>query len=499
MKARSTVRFLAVSITAVAVMMFGVSAAQADDTLQSKISSSTETVTLDKDYTEDITIEAGKTVTLDLNGHKLTNKSGHTITNKGTLTIKDSVGTGTVDNVTHTKAALLNSGESAVATIDGGKLTRSKETYSKETGGEKNSYYVIDNNKGTLTINGGTVTNTSTFSSLVRNLEGTLTVNGGTLSNNFIALKNDDYGTMTINGGTITSSEQAVQNWNNATINGGTLNGRVFTWAYTDKGKDYTGTTTINGGTINGDVGVVPYGTTNAKPSATITGGTINGTVKKYTYSSGTVPADATTESSAITISGGTFSQAPDSALIDPNSGLKPNADGTYGVTTPELTASDFTITATETSEALTETEILSKAGAEMNVEGYTLSVDATELDTFNAEIAKAVAAVKAGSAYAGSTASLTITATKTTRGVDINATLTKTVKATVAAVEAVPVTPSEPSDTQTTQAVANNTQSTGQSKLATTGLSVMPLIAATVLTTLTGVAVAGLRRRSMR
>ena len=66
-------------------------------TLQSQIDAANgeTTITLTEDVTEDITIPAGKTIILDLAGHKLTNKSGHTITNNGTLTL---VGPGTVHN-----------------------------------------------------------------------------------------------------------------------------------------------------------------------------------------------------------------------------------------------------------------------------------------------------------------------------------------------------------------------------------------------------------------
>ena len=64
-----------------------------------------KTVTLLKDVTEDLVIPADKTVTLNLNGKKLTNVSSNTITNNGTLTI---TGEGTVDNVTHAKAAVWN-------------------------------------------------------------------------------------------------------------------------------------------------------------------------------------------------------------------------------------------------------------------------------------------------------------------------------------------------------------------------------------------------------
>ena len=49
-----------------------------------------KTVQLLTNVTASITIESGKTVTLDLNGKTLTNEDGqHTITNNGTLTNED--------------------------------------------------------------------------------------------------------------------------------------------------------------------------------------------------------------------------------------------------------------------------------------------------------------------------------------------------------------------------------------------------------------------------
>ena len=58
------------------------------------------TITLNDNYTEDITIPADKVITLNLNDKKLTNVQSDTITvTKGAkLTIE---GAGTVDNVTH--------------------------------------------------------------------------------------------------------------------------------------------------------------------------------------------------------------------------------------------------------------------------------------------------------------------------------------------------------------------------------------------------------------
>lgn len=186
------------------------------------------TITLAGDAKGDIVIPAGKTITLDLGGHKLTNVSGDTITNKGTLTI---TGTGTVDNVTNGKAALVNYG---TATLNGGNFTRSKENAenNKDNGGG-NSYYTILNDKGaTMTINEGvTVSNVGHFSSMIRNggddktaAVSTMTINGGTFSGGINTVKNDENGVLTINGGDFSNTSQfVIMNWNKATIFGGTF------------------------------------------------------------------------------------------------------------------------------------------------------------------------------------------------------------------------------------------------------------------------------------
>lgn len=185
-------------------------------------------ITLAGDTKGDIVIPAGKTITLDLGGHKLTNVSGDTITNKGTLTI---TGTGTVDNVTNGKAALVNYG---TATLNGGNFTRSKENAenNKDNGGG-NSYYTILNDKGaTMTINEGvTVSNVGHFSSMIRNggddktaAVSTMTINGGTFSGGINTVKNDENGVLTINGGDFSNTSQfVIMNWNKATISDGTF------------------------------------------------------------------------------------------------------------------------------------------------------------------------------------------------------------------------------------------------------------------------------------
>lgn len=188
-----------------------------------------DTVTLLKNTVEDVVIPAGKTITLDLNGKKLTNKTGHTITVEqgATLTIN---GEGTVDNVTHQKTTIYNKG---TVTLNGGTYDRSKEDGIKDS----NTYYTLLNH-GTMTVANVTVNNEGGYSSLFENgyfdysksRDGidnpTLTIESGTFTGGINTVKNDDGATMTINGGIFTNyAQSAFQNHNIATINGGTFNG----------------------------------------------------------------------------------------------------------------------------------------------------------------------------------------------------------------------------------------------------------------------------------
>lgn len=126
------------------------------------------TVTLLGDVAEDVTIPEGKTITLDLNGKKLTNKASHTITNNGTLTVTDSIGGGVVDNITHAKAALSNA-VGATATLEGGTFMRSKEAGKDGNNSGGNSYYAIENYGSMSFGSGASVENAGHFSSMIRN------------------------------------------------------------------------------------------------------------------------------------------------------------------------------------------------------------------------------------------------------------------------------------------------------------------------------------------
>lgn len=229
-----------------------------------------DVIRLGDDISGNIVVDKGRTLTIDLNGFTLTGADNHTIINNGTLVITDSseAKSGAVDNVTHAKGALVNNG---TAILNGGTFKRSAEAGVSATDNGGNSWYVIENH-GKLTINDGVAVYHGTsaemaaqwkHSSLIRNVgtsadaTATLTVNGGEFYTGRIALKNDDYGTLTVNGGQISSGNQAVQNWYKATVDGGTFDGMVITWFYSDN----TGAAdmTINDGIFNAQVKSVDF------------------------------------------------------------------------------------------------------------------------------------------------------------------------------------------------------------------------------------------------
>ena len=220
-----------------------------------------QTVKLLGNVTESVTV-SNKSVILDLSGKTLTNADGkHTITVEAgaSLTIN---GDGTVDNVTHAKAAIVNYG---TVVLNGGTYTRSLENEQNnknDAGG--NSYYTILNDKGGhMTINDGvTVTNVGHFSSMIRNggdekitEKSTLIINGGTFSGGINTVKNDELGVLEINGGSFSNTSQyVIMNWNEAAISGGTFEANtiaeavLFTAAYHEDRA--VGELTITGGTF---------------------------------------------------------------------------------------------------------------------------------------------------------------------------------------------------------------------------------------------------------
>lgn len=190
------------------------------------------TVTLLKDLTESVTVAAGQEIVLDLNGC--------TLTNSGTLTLKDV----TVYQGTDAENAL--------------QWTFSSTIRNKGASAEKMAV---------------------------------MEVNGATVVSGRIALKNDDWGKMTIADAEVTGGNQAVQNWAQLEISGGTFAGNVVTWFYAMQGSEPETRThaTITGGTFNGRVMCVDYDQDSEGKVEIDEGVTISGTASfsempKYTY-----------------------------------------------------------------------------------------------------------------------------------------------------------------------------------------------------------------------
>lgn len=319
-------------------------------TLQEAITAATDgqTVTLLTTVTESVTVEAGKNITLNLNGQTLQDSaearngdvSGrqHTIINKGTLTI---TGSGTVDNKSHACAALYND-VGGVVVLNGGNYTRSAENGQNVNNSGGNSYYNILNH-GTMTINDGVLVEQSGhYSSMVENgyssggnNDPQLTINGGTFSGGLNTIKNDDRGTLEINDGTFTNvTQSAVMNWNKAKITGGMFESVgdgcsvLINTFYENSGHDL-GQLEITGGTFSCDGPLVGFGLGGATHgTVTISGGifTYNGTFY------------ATSSTNTTSISGGTFSGDVSDYLAE-GVDLIANNDGTYSV--GELDASN--------------------------------------------------------------------------------------------------------------------------------------------------------------
>lgn len=353
------------------------------------------TITLDRDYTGNLTVASGEDVTLDLNGHTLTNDgSNHTIVVEagGTLTVVDDSAdkTGKVDNTSHGKAALVNYG---TAYLRGGTFDRSHEAGTLEpsysNGG--NSYYTVEN-YGTMTIydgvtvqqdgtaNGGT---TGYFSSLLHNgwqngnnnaskLDSVLVIEGGLFSGGLNTVKNDDYGDITINGGTFTNIAQAAMlNWNVAEINGGdftlnegtavsvvlngyindsmdkgqlTITGGNFNGnggdaiCTMDNGSGGIGTVEISGGDFTGDINILNVGT--ADSSVTISGtakitGNVNSASAKNTLNIEGVIITGNVESTAgsVTVTDSTVTGTVSGSAVVINSSVagQPASDSVPG------------------------------------------------------------------------------------------------------------------------------------------------------------------------
>ena len=199
-------------------------------------------------------VPVGKVIVLDLNGKTISQTKAQSgkyslLENNGTLTIKN----GTI-SYGDSAALTADVGYASNTIQNNGVLTINEGVVIKNTSGESVATYgyphVIDTN-GTLTINGGTLTNEANYSTMriwTSNTDAekcNVVINGGTFNgcidfqahNNYATMPH--YGTLTVNGGTFnadTFTKSAIRvlrfavnaNDMHATVSGGFFNGKVW-------------------------------------------------------------------------------------------------------------------------------------------------------------------------------------------------------------------------------------------------------------------------------
>lgn len=318
------------------------------------------TIEVMKNTTESLVVPEGKTLTLNLNGHTVTNAAGvDTITNNGTLTID---GNGTVDNVSNGKAAILNNG---TMTILSGTFSRSLEAGTAASG-NGNTYYAVLNH-GDMTFGSAegdnsniTVSAIGGYSSLMSNgwydSEGktpendtcTMTIYGGTFNGGKYCLKNDELGVMNVKGGTYANSDDvSVLNWHELTIDDGS-----FTTTKANKPNLSNGTygqgvgkAIINGGTYEAAAGTPNVGTINgyASTDITINGGTFSSNISLDAYLGENCEIDTETVPGKYVVTAKSASEVIDEEVNSFIEGLSaegvtveadPETPNTYSITT---------------------------------------------------------------------------------------------------------------------------------------------------------------------
>lgn len=303
-----TKKFLALLLAVVMVCAMGIPVSAATPTtLQDAISAAAagDTITLDKDYAESVIID--KSLTLDLNGHKL-----YTNNNNVTLTVKGS----------GVEVVIVDSSEKAEGMILHGKKEKKPALEIKESA-------KVILKSGTIEATGedsATVTHAVVVTGDNDNNGGKFTMDGGVVKG-YYGVRVIYHGDFIMNGGTVEATNYGVfpRGDNTDGVNDAkadvtvTINdGKIESGSYGISGNGNAGwgsvDITINGGSIKGTRMALYHPQENSK--LTITGGTLEGATAVYV------------KSGKINITGGTFVGNGDKADFTPSgNGANPTGD----------------------------------------------------------------------------------------------------------------------------------------------------------------------------
>ena len=288
------------------------------------------TIILNRDVTLTAAVDVGKQVTLDLNGHQITNAAGSytadylvSVKRGGDLTIKDSSGkTGAITSDTVLCGVKMtikdenNDETAAKLTVDGG--TIQGKTYGISGNGTRHNTEITINDgiiktasdngtgiyhpqDGSLTVNGGSITGNTGIE--IRS--GSLTVTGGTISGGtgVPVVSNNGNGTTTSNTG-IAIAQHTTKKPITVTITGGTISGGAAVYESNPEKNEATAavSVTIEDATLTGALNSSGFGSVTVDNTAIhgsvektgtgnmgITGSTITGNVTKTGDDSGSL------------------------------------------------------------------------------------------------------------------------------------------------------------------------------------------------------------------
>lgn len=291
----------------------------------------TITVVADTSIIGEKVLISGKNVTLDLNGNKITTDNSNTgniqVENKATLTLKDSMGNGSI--VTDTPYVFGQTDKAAIY-VENADFVMNSGTISTVCSDpiNKGQFGVGVHQNSNVTINGGTIkSGWYCVSSNGQESNSNITINGGELISTadyaiYAPAKNS---TVTINNGTVNGAAGAIaMRAGDLIVNGGTL---------TSDKSGYTGTWGDGTGNLkNAVINLVSnYGSINAR----IHGGTITmaAGVEKPLMD---IKKD---QDLKFTIDGGAFSEDISTTYkdyLDSKATVAKNADNLYKVTVPK-------------------------------------------------------------------------------------------------------------------------------------------------------------------
>jgi hypothetical protein len=290
-----------------------------------------------------LTLPAGKTLTLDLNGKTL--HVDATVANRikvaGDLTIKDSQGTGKILDIAGASSSLFWIGDPDAADHATSEHVASL-TIEKDVTIIATKFAFIVRDKSKLTINGGSISvgNNAIYAYENSNIE----INDGSIVSSATAIWADDNSTITITGGTISATTRLANVLKNATVtvSGGELTSSTYGILCVNSGS--ASTINIKGGTISASS--IPLQVIN-KSVLNISGGEVSGS---HIYSEG---------SSQVNVSGGKVHGTLNTIY----------ATGTTAVTISddaEITSDKICIVANDASEDATDSPSVTITGGKL-------------------------------------------------------------------------------------------------------------------------------------